>query len=462
MLVFFPLTFYLAVVLMILGILYALGRFNSGMGIPMLAVLVTVLFWYFGDAAYNDYDAYVRFFGSEVVSRAWLQVCIFLVVFLLLSAMAPWKRQWRSTIYLLYARKGSYREPEFQRIIRICFYGCAAIWISCVAFAILLEPYRVFSFIFPFLGERFDPFARPQIGGGVSAFLSLAQHLYMLAGAGFGIVLAMSTNRRIRLLALFFCVSVWSLFILDRTRNAVIVVALPFVLAWIMLRLRYSLSQKLVVLAGVMLVVEVWFSFVMDVRSQHQSVSDTFFESGVSAVVGSEARHEGLNMLEELFWITRFMDTGKIKPNGGQRYFAEMVNIVPRAIWAGKPKIGVDYALARGQRLRNDGTVTATISTGLIGQGTVNFGQIFGPSAAAFLMFVWVRILASIDSSPSKIKLPLVFVGLVLTFNLGRDISLLILYPFLFGYFVFLFLESRYWRSARHSLQTPEVGSLRG
>ncbi len=57
--------------------------------------------------------------------------------------------------------------------------------------------------------------------------------------------------------------------------------------------------------------------------------------------------------------------------NTGARYFAELVNPIPRVLWPGKPLIGFDYAIARGQgwagAAKGQGGIGATISTGMIG-----------------------------------------------------------------------------------------------
>jgi hypothetical protein len=91
----------------------------------------------------------------------------------------------------------------------------------------------------------------------------------------------------------------------------------------------------------------------------------------VETVEQSEAKHAGLNMLEELAWVNNFIDKGAYAINYGQRYFAELVNPIPRGLWQGKPLIGIDYAIARGQLYgdQNEGEagVGATISTGMIG-----------------------------------------------------------------------------------------------
>jgi hypothetical protein len=79
----------------------------------------------------------------------------------------------------------------------------------------------------------------------------------------------------------------------------------------------------------------------------------------------------------------------------------------------------------------------------MIGKGVVNFGLFFGVLAAAFLMATWAAILARQDLKGEKTgRLLLYMVCMVLTFNLGRDITLITLYPFLFG-FIMLVVFSR-------------------
>ena len=112
---------------------------------------------------------------------------------------------------------------------------------------------------------------------------------------------------------------------------------------------------------------------------------------------------------------------------------------IPRGLWKVKPLIAIDYAVARGQgwdaQTEAQAGVGATISTGMIGQGVVNFGPFFGVLAAALLMAIWVAILARQDLKGEKTgRMLLFFIGVVLTFNLGRDITLITLYPFVFGY----------------------------
>ena len=80
----------------------------------------------------------------------------------------------------------------------------------------------------------------------------------------------------------------------------------------------------------------------------------------------------------------------------------------------------------------------------MIGQGVVNFGRILGPIASAFLMAIWVAVLARQDLMARDLgHLLLYAIGLVLTFNMGRDITLLVIYPFVFGWILLNWLNKK-------------------
>ena len=116
--------------------------------------------------------------------------------------------------------------------------------------------------------------------------------------------------------------------------------------------------------------------------------------------------------------------------------------------------IGIDYAIARGMAYGDlsakTGGVAASISTGMIGQGVVNFGRFLGPIASALLMAIWVAVLARQDLMGKDIgHLLLYAIGLVLTFNMGRDITLLVIYPFIFGWVLL------HWMNRQKKPQQP-------
>ena len=72
----------------------------------------------------------------------------------------------------------------------------------------------------------------------------------------------------------------------------------------------------------------------------------------------------------------------------------------------------------------------------------INFGRIFGPAFAALLMALWSTILMRQDVLAEQLgRMPLYIVGLVLTFNLGRDITFITLYTFVFGAIIVWFLN---------------------
>jgi hypothetical protein len=209
--------------------------------------------------------------------------------------------------------------------------------------------------------------------------------------------------------------------------------------------------KRLAVLGGCFLLVNAWMGFVIANRS-NMSIVDAFKEKGFTLDTDEKVHHEGLNMYEELCWINTFIQQGTYNPNWGSRYFAELVNPIPRALWHGKPLIGIDYAMARGQGGGEAGAagVYATISTGMIGQGVVNFGRVLGPAFAALLMSFWVVILARLDLHIHEFgRLPLYALGIILTFNLGRDITLITLYPFCFGAGLVWWLERKHAKALR-------------
>lgn len=441
-----PLTFWMFLILLALLTGLAAHNVRNGLGLPLLALNFTVFFWYVGDVLYNPYDEiHLVLFDDTTLAIGWLQVSGFLV-FTYSFAFSFYRSYLyeESLLYLLHENGCFY--SEVQDLVETFHRICLILWALLVTMAILALGHKIIYFLVPYLGVRVAPFSRPQIGGGFSAIYSLAQYTHILVASGFGMVAALATNNRIRMQAIALCILIWPYFLLARTRNTMLIVVLPALLSFIFIRLRTSNSKRLIFLLLAFLLVNFWFSFVLATRSQGQSVYRQVFNSNSSRTVTIEqTRHLGLNMYEELSWLNRMISDGSFLPNLGRRYFAELVNPVPRAIWKSKPTIGLDYAIARGQSEKDSrGTVTATISTGMIGGGINNFGRILGPVAAGLLMSFWLLFLAKMDiNRNSFIRAPLVLCGLVATFNLGRDITLLSMYPVLFGWLAIVFYERR-------------------
>ena len=440
-----PISFWVVIALLVGGGVWCLQRMNDGTGLPMLAVLGTAAAWYVGDAFYNDYANYhAKVFTPGTLQSAWWQVAWFLLVFLVATpeihrAINARYVQRRSGVMQLF--KHGVGQPVIQSQLAQLFWGCAWVWSILSLIALLLLKFEIIYYFFPFLGYKAVPWTHGRIGAGLDAFSILALYLQLLTASMFGVVAALATDSRIRRLALVFCLFAWPYFIFDRTRNTMLAMVIPAVLCWVFLRLRGGMLKKGMVLLAFFLVVNMWMKFIIANRSD-MAITTAFKEKGLSGE--KKVHNEGLNMFEELCWVSTFIDKGTYHVNWGQRYFAELVNPIPRGLWPGKPLIGIDYAIARGQGGADASSagVYATISTGFIGQGVVNFGRILGPAAAALLMSLWVAWLARLDLTIQALgRLPLYSLGLILTFNLGRDITLITLYPFVFGAIAVLWLD---------------------
>lgn len=435
-----PLSFWAVIAVLVVGAVWAIQHLHDASALPILVVLGTVAAWYVGDAFYNDYANYhAKLFEPDILRSAWWQVAWFLVVFLFAT---PFMHRWFNARYLrrrsgvLQLFKYGVGQPVFQRQLNLLFLGCALLWLVLMLVAAIRVQGQILYVLFPFLGESADPWGRGRIGTGFDALWTAAFYFQMLLTGIFGVVAALATDRRIRSWALVCCLFSMPYFIFQRARNLVLAAVIPGVLSWVILRVRGGMLKKIAVLGGCFLVVNAWMGFVITNRST-MSIVAALREKGFSFRSDEEVHHEGLNMYEELCWANTLMKQGAYNPDWGSEYFAELVNPIPRTLWPGKPLIGIDYSIARGggSGVVDSAGVTTTIATGMIGQGVVNFGWLLGPFAAALLMSFWVAVLARLDLQIQELgRLPLYFCGLILTFSIGRDITLIALYPFVFGY----------------------------
>ena len=446
-------SFWVVIALLVGGGVWSFLRMNDGTGLPSLVVLGTATAWYVGDVFYNDYaNWHVKLFDAAILENAWWQVAWFLTVFLVM--VPPIHRkinraylQRRSGVLQIF--KQGVEQPELQKSLNMLFKGCAAVWLILFLIALVALKGETIYYVFPFLGYHASPWSHGQIGSGFDCFAILAMYLQLLVASMFGVVAALATNRQLRSYALLLCLLSWPYFIFDRTRNSMLAMVIPALLTWVFLRLRGGMWKKVLVLLVCFLLVNAWMKFVIANRS-NMSITDAFNQKGLNLAGQKNVRNEGLNMFEELCWVSTFIEKGTYRVNWGGRYFAELVNPIPRGLWPGKPLIGLDYAIARGHHATDSsGAVDTTISTGFIGQGVVNFGRFLGPMAAALLMSFWVAVLARLDLNIHALgRLPLYSLGLILTFNLGRDITLITLYPFVFGALAIWWLERHQPRQA--------------
>ena len=437
----FPPPFFLSIVALAGFSVQAWGNRYRGWGLPMGAVLGTVAIWYHGDAIYNDYESYRMLIGDAALQAAWWQVLLFIMAF---GLTAPLVHQWlnykldgRRSRLMNYIDTRHLEKPATQRQIDRLTQVALFVWLLLMSVALIRVQFDFVGLFAPYLGNKASPWGRGRLGGGIDALLSLAGYLQIFLAAGIGVLAAVAQNPGSRTLLILICLLTFPYYIFDRTRNTMLATMLPGLLAWVLLRIKGGFAGKGLVLLAAFLVVNFWFSFVGANRSV-TSISAAI-HSDAAMVRGEGRKHEGLSMFSELGWVNDFFDKGTYRPNWGERYFAELVNPIPRGLWKNKPMIGVDYAVARGFTTGNatdaNAGVSASIATGMIGQGVVNFGRFFGPIAAAFLMALWVAALARQDllgDDPGN--LVLYGTGMILTFNMGRDITLLVLYPYILGF----------------------------
>jgi len=469
----FPLPFWLVVAMTFFFAIRAWRQPESALRLPMFIVLLTVGAWYIGDVLYNDYSEYLLEIDETSLEYAWWEVLSFICTFGLLAPpihrMVNRKHLGKPSNLLSLMYYGGLKSNKFQEQLDSICHFLVILWTFLMIVALIRVNFDFVGLFMPYFSARADPWVRGRVGSGYDFLVAFASYFQIGLVAGFGVIAALAY----RPLTLTISLAVWFLtlpsYIFDRTRSAILATLLPGFLAWVFLRLRSGLLVKAVILAIGFLVIQSWMKFIIENRtdssislafsrainnqSMRQSHSLTTFSQEDPASTASI----GFNMFEELGFVNLYISNGTIHPDLGEEYFAELVNPIPRSIWPGKPLIGIDYAVARGQKLDDSADdsagVGATISTGMIGQGIVNFGLILGPPAAALLMSFWAAVLARQDllaADPGRMFLYVI--GLILTFNMGRDISLLVIYPFCFFYLLIVAVKK---------LQTPKGRPLR-
>jgi len=443
-----PYSFWLHVILLAFFVVEGIRKWHAPWAKPALAVYGTVMFWYSGDFLLSAPADYQKF-EEEVVAMAFLQVCLFLVCFRLLLALIS-RHICSRPLQLRKQQTGSFATdltkdfpPGLLRNALIVFI---LVWLGLFAFGISLNPPLWKAIIWPPLHhEKIGMYPLVGVGGGFSFIYNGLGYIHVLICAMFGVIAVMAKGPT-RWVAIAMVLLSWPYFLFDRTRNRMLALLLPGIAAFLLLG-RTRTWVKVAVTVVFALAMGTWFAKVAQYRTQYDLTSFLDEKTG-DAEEDAPARRkmgrEGQDMLKELCWINTFIESGRYRPTMGGRYFAELVNPIPRSIWPGKPMVGIDYAIARGfGGSRGGAGVYASVSTGMIGQGCVNFGRFFGVIAAAFLFALWAGFLARLwCQSGSPLRLALFLIGLGLTLNTGRDFTLLVLFPFLFGYLAILLYET--------------------
>jgi len=251
-------------------------------------------------------------------------------------------------------------------------------------------------------------------------------------------------------------------FLLEGARSHFLAVILPFIVTYLLYG-RHPLLIKLAVLAVAFFCLDHGFKLVTAFRGT--GFRDLLAAEHPYELVDEDLRQSGLNMIQELCFANAYIGSGAASPAYGERYLNELLNVIPRAIWSSKPLVGIDYAKWRGlEDPQSDLGVSATISTGMIGGGVLNFGPFLGPVAAGIIMALWTGLLIRWwQQRDSLLRLMLFMLGAGLTFNLGRDITLLVLWPVVFAYCLVRLIEiwtaKRYPAVPQITTQSPKFAS---
>ena len=245
-------------------------------------------------------------------------------------------------------------------------------------------------------------------------------------------------------------------YFLSGTRSAFLAVILPFIITYLFYG-RHLLILKLAILAVAFFCLKEGFKFVQVFRLG--GFREVLASKNPYELMDEDVQTVGLNMIGELCFVNAYLDSGETSPAYGGRYLNELLNFIPRSIWPSKPLLGIDYAIWRGfESEDSDLGVNTTVASGMIGGGVLNFGKILGPVAAGILMAFWTGLLIRWwEQRKSLLRLALFMLGAALTFNLGRDITLLVLWPVVFAYFFVRLIEM--WATKRFG-RLPQVQTV--
>jgi oligosaccharide repeat unit polymerase len=439
------LTFYLAAVVLVVLTVESCVKLlkRDSFGITVV-VYITVFAWYFIDPFLNpeQYDYLPPF----LLGQSYGQVLLFLIAFrvVILAVVRLIVRQSSTAVSVT-----QHVTPE-QVLI-----AAGTIWLLLFVIGIARLGGDVIGAVFPIDSRAgVTMWGRGAVETSATGFLvASGGYLFNAITAFLGVLVFFQRSPSWRLLACaMFGISL-PYFFLEGARSHFLAALLPFIITYLFYG-RHPLVVRLAVLAVAFVCLDQGFKFVTAFRGT--GFRELLAAENPYELVDEDLRQTGLNMIQELCFANAYLDLGAGSPAYGGRYLNELVNFVPRAIWPSKPLIGIDYAKWRGfESPDSELGVVATVSTGMIGGGVLNFGQIFGPVAAGILMALWTGLLIRWwGQRRSLMRLVLFMLGAGLTFNIGRDISLLVLWPVIFAY-VFVRL-TEIWATRRFG-HLPQV-----
>lgn len=442
-----PTSFYAAASLLGILTLESIRKWRRLSGLFALVTYFMVFLWYVVDFRYSA-EQY-KDVPAEDVELAFWQVCLFLVAFrLFLQMTKPKDRE----VTWMTAEMLTARIPVRKMVAAV-----AILWGILFVWGFVRMEGDIIKTLYP-VGGRWSPhmWSRGAIGGTWDWLIALGNYLYIFICGLMGLLFILTKDRIPRAQLLILIVISWPYYFLLGTRNQLLAVVCPGLFSYLLLS-PIKLWKKAIVGAASLAVL----NYAMLAMLQFRQVGFKEFLKDPFGSVNMEGKHEGLNMIQELAFINGFIRAGQLEPEYGKEYIAQFLNGIPRAIWPNKPTLSFAYSTLRGHGT-SEGLVNATISTGLIGQGVINFGSVIGPIIASMLLAVYGYFLIAqwmFNSHP--LRFFLFIMGLALVPNLGREFTLLVLWPVVFGAIVLRLMERYipalipFAKPENNSLQNP-------
>src|SRR5215216_1198810 len=369
--VFQEITFYIAAVVLV-GLtvescIRLLNRDTLGIAI---AVYVTVFAWYFVDPFLNpeQYD----YLPSALLGESYGQVVLFLIGF---RVFAPAATRW-------IVRQRSSGIFDTRLTPEQILIAAGTMWFVLFLIGIYRMDGDVMGAVFPIDSRAgMTMWAREAVSSSASGFLvASGAYLFNAVTAFLGVLVFFQRTTVWRWIAGAMFAITLPYFFFAGARSHFLAAVMPFILTYLFYG-RHRLILKLAILAIAFFCLNEGFKFVKVFRLG--GFREVLASRNPYELLGEDGRQTDLNMIQELCFVNLYLDSGGTSPAYGARYLNELLNFIPRSIWPSKPLIGIDYAVWRGFGSENDEVgVNTTISSGMIGGGVLNFGQILGPFAA--------------------------------------------------------------------------------
>jgi hypothetical protein len=350
----------LAVFLLFILVIEALTRKRNIWKIPAILVYITVALWYLTETIYTPEN--LTKFSNDILENCYLQILLFLCAFRLFLPELSKK------IFLINSSSVAAKVLSTSIAPARLLSYLSGVWLALSIYGISRMNGDVFNALFPInarAGGNMWGRAAGAAAGSSGFLVSSASYIYILVCSFFGILLILQTQQHVRLINIIIILISWPYFILQGSRNLFLAVALPSLFSYVLIS-KHKWWLKIIILSFLLIAI----NYILTLVITYRNVGFASLLNGTSPSIASssEQKHLGLNMLEELGFINSFFQKGTLHTQYGGDYIAQFLNFVPRALWPGKPLVGIDYAIARGFADKSkDIGVFATISTGLIG-----------------------------------------------------------------------------------------------